>query len=85
MGFDSTKVQFTKEELDAAAALDGVYEALKEKADLATILGQINNIRVVASYVAGGDSKDALADKLFNLAVMFKRDNVKFNTGNAEE
>lgn len=79
MPFDHDKVQFNEVDLAAGEALDAVYEAFSgEEFSLQLLAGQLLNIQGVVSYLVGG-SREELADRLFDLGVMLKRDNLSFS------
>jgi len=82
MSFDPSKVKFTQEELDAAAAADIVFELLRDEledgfqaADLIKILsGSLPSVIKLFEYLKS-DAALEYADKLVALGVMLARDN----------
>lgn len=81
MAFDRNKVQFNDNDLKAAEAMDSIYEALREAGefDLGVIASQVGNLQIVIKYLTEDSTREDLADRLFDLGVMFKRDNIDFN------
>lgn len=78
MAFNSANVNFTEEELEAAAALDTIIEAIIDGldfSDLGTIAG---NVKPLYDYLGvGGDlvDKREIAEKIAYLIVALERDN----------
>ena len=79
--FDPSRVQYTKEELDAAASADAIYEtfaeALEDGAqiqDLMAIPAVVPHILALYRYLAGGTKAD-YAKKLSALGLALLRDN----------
>lgn len=87
MSFSRENVQFDDEDLKAAEALDNIYESLRDAGSfsLGLFIAQVKNIQILADYVLNNSSRESLADRLFDLGVMFKRDNITLSRVSTSE
>lgn len=91
MAFDRELVQFSEDDLVAGESLDEIIEvALNSRDeegnfDFTSLFSQLPNLQVVLGYMLEGDAREEVADRLFDLGVMLKRDNIDFSDYYGEE
>lgn len=84
MPFDKVKVQFSGYELEVAEHVDALYELFKDGFEFQYLIQAIPHIEPVIEYFRieledepeGESTKLALLNKVIDLAVMMKRDNL---------
>jgi len=86
MSFDYSKVQFTDQELEVAGHVDAVYELFKDGFEFQYLIQAVPHIQPVIEYFmvefddtepgAEEARKLAIVNKIIDLAVMMKRDNL---------
>jgi hypothetical protein len=74
MAFDANKVQFTADELTAAASADVIYESLKDGASADDLIVILPQVLPLFAFLKSDQPVD-YATKLIALGVMLMRDN----------